>query len=216
MLKIAGTELTYNLASVLAWSLVLLVMSSLPFIEAGDLTAVPSVLAFMTLGLLPITPVFCFLLINVERNEQRQRFWNMLPVARTTVAGARLLRAASLPLVACVVGAGLVVLAAIFTGPEIFQRLNAAWALGFLVLASIALGVFVTLLYDLGGMAFAQVTSVLLLVAGFVSNSYVPAFERLVVQVNSLAQTAGGVLLIAGICVSLMAANVFIYHRRRK
>lgn len=216
MLRHAGAEFNYSLASILAWIAVAIVSSWWPFIEAGSLSATPTVLAMMALTVPLITPVQCFLLLNVERNERRQRLWGMLPVAPATIAGARLLRAAYLPLVAVVLGILLVALAVVFTGPDVLERLNGAWALGVLVLAGFALGVFVTLLYDVGGMVFAQATSAFLVAAGFMLNAFVPAFTQLATQVTSFAQTAAGLLSMLGLCVLLVVGDVLVYRARRR
>src|SRR5690554_4097616 len=215
MLKIATAELSYSLAGILAWIAVSIVASWWPFVEAGSLSAVPTVLAMMALSVPLITPVQCFLLLNVERNERRQRLWGMLPVSPSATAGARLLRAAFLPIFAIALGLLLVALAAGLTGPEIFGRLTGAWVFGFLLLAGFALGAFVTLLYDAGGMTFAQLASVVLVGAGFMLNAFVPAFTRLVTQVTSLAQALSGVLWMLGLCVLLVAADVLVYRARR-
>lgn len=214
MLRLATAELRYNLASVLAWLSVLLVISLWPLVEAGGLNGVPSTLAIMMLGLPLVTPVSCFLLINVERSERRRRLWSMLPVAPGTVAGARLLRSAVLPLFAATLGILLVVLAAVSTGAEVFERLDGSWALGSLLLASFALAAFVTLLYDILGMAFAQVTSLFLVAATFVLNAFVPAFAAFTVQVTSFAQTPGGVVLMAVMWVLLVVADVQVFKGR--
>ena len=216
MLRLARAELNYSLASILAWVAVAIVSSWWPLVEAGNLSAAPGALAMMALTLPLITPVQCFLLLNVERNERRQRLWGMLPVAPATIAGARLLRAAYMPLFAIALGLFLVALAAVFTGTGVIERLNGAWSLGFLLLAGFALGALVTLLYDVAGMAFAQATSVLLIAGGFLLNRFVPAFTELVTQVPAVAQTAAGMFSILGLCVVLVAADVLVYRARRR
>ncbi len=211
MLRLAAAELRYNLASVLAWLSVLLVISLWPLVEAGGLSGVPSTLTIMMLGLPLVTPISCFLLINVERSEHRRRLWSLLPVDPGTVAGARLLRSAVLPMFAATLGVLLVLLAAVSTGAEVFERLDGSWALGSLLLASVALGAFVTLLYDIMGMAFVQVTSLLLVAATFVLNAFVPAFSAFTLQVTSFAQTPGGVVLTAVMCVLLVVADLQVF-----
>lgn len=116
MLELAAAEFRYNRASILAWVSVLLVVSLWPLVEAGGLRGVPTVLAVMMLGLPLVTPVSCFLLLNVERTERRQRMWSMMPVAPAAVAGARLLRAAVLPLLAATLAIALIVPATVFVG----------------------------------------------------------------------------------------------------
>lgn len=215
MLRIARAELQYSLGSLLAWLGVLIVATWWPFLEARSLSAVPGTLAIMALALPLITPVSCFLLLNIERNERRRRLWSMLPVNPVAVAVARLLRAATLPLFAVALGLLLVVLAAIFIGGPVFEQLSGGWVLWFLLLSAIALGALVTLLYDIGGMAFAQLSVALLAGAGFVLNSFVPAVARLVHQVSTLAQSPGGVILMGVVCVLVLLADVLVFRARR-
>ncbi len=215
MLRIAAAEFRYNFASTLAWLSVLLVVSWWPLVEAGGFNGTATALAIMMLGLPLVTPFSCFLLLNVERSERRQRLWSMLPIAPVVVAGARLLRAAMLPMFATALGIVLVVLAAVFAGPDVFERLSGSWALGTLLLAGFGLGALVTLLYDFLGMAFAQVTSALLVAAAFVLNAFSPAFAEFTVRVTSFAQTPEGVLVMATICAGLVIADVQIYKARR-
>ncbi len=215
MFRIVSAELLYSLAGVVAWLSVLLVVSGWALVESPGLSGVPTVLMFMTLALPLITPVNCFLLLHVERNERRDLLWRMLPVRPRVIAGARLMRAAFVPAFAVAIGGLLTLLAAVNVGAELFERLSGAWVLLFLLLTALAIGTFVTLLYDIGGMAFAQVTSVLLLAAVFILNAFVPAFALFVERLTSIAQTAGGGLMMLGILVVLVVADLLVFARRR-
>lgn len=214
MLRIAQAELQYSVGSVLAWLGVLLVAAGWPLLESPGLSGVPSALAMMTLALPLITPISTFLQINVERNERRGRYWSTLPVSPATVAVARLLRAATLPAMAAAIGVLAVLLATIFSGGQVLERLSGGWVLGVLLLASVGTGILVTLLYDVGGMAFAQVVSAALIAVGFMLNSFMPQFERFAREVTSVAQTPVGLLLAAGACGLLAALSLLVFVRR--
>lgn len=215
MFRIAGAELQYNLAGVAAWLAVLLVVAGWPLLESGDLSGVPGVLVMMSMALPLIAPVSCFLLINVERNERRDRLWRMLPLAPVTIAAARLVRAAFVPALALAIGTLLTLLAAMTMGAALFERLNGAWVLLFLLLAALAVGTLVTLLYDIGGMGFAQLTTAMLVAAGFMLNSFVPAFTELVAQITTIAQTLSGVLIMAATLAVLLVADILVFVRKR-
>lgn len=215
MLKLAAAEVRYLAASSVAWLAWTVVMSFWPALERPFLEAVPSVLAFLFL-VAPITAVIgAFRALSVERTEGRFRLFLTLPVRPWQVAAARQLRSSALPLAVLVVGCLLVVVGVVGTGREFMATLSGSWILGVLFLASIALVALVTLLYDVGGMAFAQVGMALIAAVVFVAGAYAEGFARNVLEpINAFAQTPLALVVAAALCVSLWLADLVVLRWR--
>lgn len=82
-------------------------------------------------------------------------------------------------------------------------------------MASLALVALVTLLYDLGGMAFAQVGMALMAAVVVVANAYVEGFTQDVMgAVNAFAQTPAALVATAALCVLLWLADLVVLRRR--
>lgn len=73
----------------------------------------------------------------------------------------------------------------------------------------------ITLLYDIAGMSFALVVSALGVSSVLILNTNVPVAADAIAELNQLAQTPQGVLMIAGICVLIVVADLLVFNHRR-
>lgn len=82
-------------------------------------------------------------------------------------------------------------------------------------MTSLALVALVTLLYDLGGMAFAQVGMALMAALVFIANAYVDGFSQDVMgAVNAFAQTPTALVAACVLCVLLWLADFAVLRWR--
>ncbi len=215
MLRLAVGEVRYLAVSFAAWLGWALVMSLWPVLERPFLEAVPSVLAFLFLVAPIAAVIWAFRALSIERTEGRFRLFLALPVRPWQVAAARQLRSCALPLAVLVVGVLLIMVGLVGSGREFLVNLTGSWILGVLFMASLALVALVTLLYDLGGMAFAQVGMALMAAVVFVANAYVEGFTQDVMgAVNAFAQTPAALVATAALCVLLWLADLAVLRRR--
>ena len=215
MLRLAAAEIRYGAGSLAAWLAVMLVMSFWPLLETPAITALPAVLAFLYL-VLPITAVIsAFRLLSIERNEGRLRLFGGLPVSTASVALARQVRGSALPVAVLLLTVLLSLAGLVGMGREFLSIMSSAWVLGMLFFASLAAVALVTLLYDLGGMSFAQVAVALIVGVVFVANAYGGGFvERALQAVSVAAQTPAGLVAAAAVCVGLWTADVAVLKWR--
>lgn len=216
MFHIASAEARYSAKSLLAWFTVLLTMTLWPLYENPSVDSFPTILAFMAIYLPFVAVIGNFRLLSVERNEKHLRLFRTLPVTRTQLALARLLRALALPALALVVSLALLGVGLITEGPAFLASLAGAWVLLTLLFTSVAVSILSTLLYDIGGMTFAQLSGVVLVVLTFALNASSPAFRAAVLDpVAQLAQTPPGVLLALALCILLGFCDTAVFSRRQ-
>ncbi len=215
MLRLAAAEVRYLAVSLAAWLGWTLVMSLWPALERPFLEAVPSVLAFLFLVAPIAAVIWAFRALSIERTEGRFRLFLTLPVRPWHVAAARQLRSCALPLAVLVVGGLLFMVGLVGTGREFLMTLTGSWVLGVLFMTSLALVALVTLLYDLGGMAFAQVGMALMAALVFIANAYVDSFSQDVMgAVNAFAQTPTALVAACVLCVVLWLADFAVLRWR--
>lgn len=212
--KLTGAEVRYGAPTLAAWGAVLLATSLWPFVEALSVSRIPLVLAFLSLVLPVVTTITTFRLLATERSEARLRLFGMLPVGPAAVGLARQLRGAALPALALLLGAALVLVGVAAEGARFLGALSGAWMLPFMLLLSVAVALLVTLLYDVGGMTFAQLVTAGLVAAAFVESNLGPGVTSgLVERATALAQTPAGVVGAALACSLLAVADVALLAR---
>lgn len=215
MLRVASAEFRYGAAGLLAWFAVLLTLSLWPLLERPAVDAFPSVLAMMGIVLPFVAVIGNLHLLGVERNERRLRLFRSLPVSRVKLAASRLLRSLAIPLLALGVALLLVAIGYGVSGGAFLASLAGGWLLLTFLFLAAAAALFTTLLYDIGGMTFAQVFGVALVAAAFVLNSTTPAFVVNVLEpLTALAQTPLGVLLALAVCAALFLLDMVVFVRR--
>jgi len=216
MLRAVSAELRYGAVGLLAWFAVLLTVSLWPLLERPSVATLPTALAMMAMALPFVSVIGSLHLLGVERSERRLRLFRSLPLPRTHLAASRLVRSLAIPLLA--VGAALliVVLGFAAAGGSFLASLEGAWVLLTLLLLAVAAALLTTLLYDIGGMTFAQVFGVALLAGVFLLNSASPEVHAgaLTEPLVALAQTPLGALLVLLVCAALFLLDIVVVVRR--
>lgn len=216
MLRAVSAELRYGAVGLLAWFAVLLTVSLWPLLERPSVATLPTALAMMAMALPFVSVIGSLHLLGVERSERRLRLFRSLPLPRTHLAASRLVRSLAIPLLA--VGAALliVVLGFAAAGGSFLASLEGAWVLLTLLLLAVAAALLTTLLYDIGGMTFAQVFGVALLAGVFLLNSASPEVHAgaLTEPLVALVQTPLGALLVLLVCAALFLLDIVVVVRR--
>ncbi len=215
MLRVASAEVRYGAAGLLAWFAVLLTLSLWPLLERPGVDTFPSVLAFMAMALPFVAVIGNLNLLIIERNERRLRLFRSLPISRSKLAASRLLRSLAIPLLA--LGAALLLFAVgiAVSGGAFLAALAGGWVLLTLLLLAVASTLLTTLLYDIGGMTFAQIFGVVFVAGAVLVNSTNPAFGANVLEpLTALAQTPLGVLFALATCAVLFLLDLLVFVRR--
>lgn len=214
MFRVAKAEMIYGWKSLLAWFVLLLVTAMWSLVESPTVSALPTVLAALSVALPLMAVLVNFRFLSTEKNERRVRLLRALPITTKQVATARLLRSLILPAMGVAVAIVVIGVGSALAGSEFTSRLTGAWVLVTLLFVSVAASLISTLLYDAAGMSFAQVTcfgiggAVLLLAAS-------PALRDMGSEsLTRLAQSPVGALLAFLLCAALAAANVIVFDRR--
>jgi hypothetical protein len=211
MLRIAVAEIRYSFLTLLAWLAIPLISVVVrPSAALRDLL-------LLTLGLLlvwaPVAAVLTnFTLLNVEQKEKHLRLFGMLPLSRTQLAAARLLRMLATPILALGISALLALVGVTLQGPTFLAGMGSLWVLPAALLGCLALLATQLLLFDIGGMLLMQLIFaglvLLVITLGTVMN------ERMLVPLLQLAETPLGALLALALCFALAAANIALFRRR--
>lgn len=216
MFRIASAEVRYSAKSLLAWFAVLLTMTLWPLYENPSVDSFPTVLAVMAIALPFVAVIGNFRLLSVEHNEKHLRIFRTLPITRTQLAVARLLRALALPALALGVSLALLSVGLVTAGPGFLASLTGAWVLLTLFFIGAAGSLLSTLLYDIGGMTFAQLSGVVLVVLVFLLNASIPAFrEGVLAPLTQLAQAPLGTLFALALCILLALFDTVVFSRRQ-
>lgn len=221
MWRVAKAEISYVSGSILAWTVVVLVASQWPLFGSNSGSdfgsALPSAMAFLAL-MLPVMAVVSTLgQLSSEKNEGRVRLLTALPLTSLQIGIARQLRVSGQPLLALAVGLSLLVAGIFVSGTAVLAPFEGAWILLTLLLLSLCASVLTVLLYDLGGMAFAQIATVGLTIVAYVLNAYSPAFVSDVMEpLSAAAQTAHGALLTVLLLALLTAADLIVFGWRQR
>lgn len=214
MFRVARAEMIYGWRSLLAWFALLLVTAMWSLFEAPSVSTLPTVLAALTMALPLMAAVVNFRFLSTEKNERRVRLFRALPITTTQLATARLLRSLILPAMGVAVALVLIGVGSALAGTEFTSRLAGAWVLVTLLFLSVAASLFSTLLYDIAGMSFAQITcfgigGALL----FLASS--PVLRDIEAEsLTRLAQSPLGAILAVLLCVLLAAGDMIVFRRR--
>jgi len=215
MLRIARAEVLYNAKSLLAWFAVLLTVSLWPLFESPSVDSFPTILVFLVMYLPFLAVIGNLRLLSIERHEKRLRLFRTLPITTVQLAAARLLRGLALPLLTLGVSLALLLAGLTLAGPSFLASLAGAWVLLTLLFLGVAAANLSTLLYDIGGMTFAQISAALLVLA-FLLNASSPLFQGFAPEpLTRLAQTPLGVLLALGLGLLLALCDLVVFIRRR-
>ena len=216
MFRVASTEIRYSAKSLLAWFAVLLTMTLWPLLETPSVDGLPTVLAFTAICWPFVAVIGNFRLLSTERNERHLRLFRTLALTKTQLALARLLRTLALPMMVLGLSLALLATGVVIAGPGFLATFAGAWVLVTLFFLGIAVSILSTLLYDIGGMTFAQLSGAILVLLAFLLNASGAAFgEAMLEPLTQLAQTPLGTLLAVALCIVLTLCNVLVFRRRQ-
>ena len=216
MFHVASTEVRYSVKSLMAWFAVLLTMTLWPLLENPSVDGLSTVLAVTAISWPFVAVIGAFRLLSTERSERHLRLFRTLPLTKTQLAFARLLRTLALPMMVLGLSLALLATGVVIAGPGFLATFAGAWVLVTLFFLGIAVSILSTLLYDIGGMTFAQLFGAGLVLLVFLLNASGAAFGEAVLEpLTRFAQTPLGTLLAVTLCIVLTLCDVLMFRWRQ-